>query len=133
MDCRKLYTTTRVSLPNASEPSVLRLVRNGSSFVAIAKSPSKEELDLLRECILQLRVHLIDDPTVERLVRAHVDLKDARNASTPHWSGSPIWFGSPVSALVQNRLSIPPTVRVSLQVVEDVLLETPRTFGDLAE
>lgn len=69
-----------VSLPNASEPSVLRLVRNGSSFVAIAKSPSKEELDLLRELHLQLRVHLIDDPTVERLVRAHVDLKDARNA-----------------------------------------------------
>ena len=42
--------------------------------MAIAKSPSKEELDLLRELHLQLRVHLIDDPTVERLVRAHVDL-----------------------------------------------------------
>lgn len=69
-----------VSLREAPELSVLRLVRNGSSFVAIAKSPSKEELDTLRELHVQLRARLIDDPTLERLVQAHVGLEDAGKA-----------------------------------------------------
>ena len=77
---RQALQDYEVSLPEASELSVLRLVRNGSSFVAIAKSPSKEELDRLRELHVQLRVRLIDDPTVERVVQAHVGLEDAKKA-----------------------------------------------------
>ena len=69
-----------VSLPEASGLSILRLVRNGSSFVTIAKSSSKEELDTLRELHIRLRARLIDEPTVEGLVQAHICLEDARKA-----------------------------------------------------